>query len=1259
MGGLVFLVRKVSGLPHEALGSDPGSTSSWRSTDTVLEEDDARSEDLDEDLDEDSVSTAAAGNVPATAAAGLLRRSGAIVAASAATAAGSSTTVAAGGVKATRRSVSSASSSSVCSSGSHSSVPGAPEDLGFTLGVTEATPYPCQFCAKAFPRLSYLKKHEQSKVLVSIMRKFMCALRKLSDFSLLLLGERERLHNGMHKHKRFALMLLLDTTCTDVLRNEFYDIHLRYMVIYCVRIGVHGHSRNQLWIQESHAEHMPFRCEFCARLFKHKRSRDRHVKLHTGDRKYRCTQCEAAFSRSDHLKIHMKTHDTQKPFQCSACNRGYNTAAALTSHSQTHKRPPSLPASLPPRSSPHQQTLSRSPPSAPTPTRRVLQQQQEASARGGGSPPSARSALNAAAMAAAALAHSAGLQFAAPTLACIYCTKDSFTSMESLQLHVQAMHGSILNGEIREYQPPSPAHHMTSQSAKHAAPSPTHQHEPFSCDFCTMKFDNMQGLQKHSLAVHAMPAPPAPTSLPLTCAQCPAQFSSPGQHAEHVAVYHTEQLKPTDLSNKKPAATNGKRADNKLPQNTLLCSQCNAPFPDFESFRTHLKTHLDAEQGKSTSSHSKRTMLNNNIVPHYQCTECEATFSTENALEIHSLGHFLTTTTEFTCQSCLKSFQRPDELQKHLMDIHAHHLYRCALCREIFDSRVGAQVHFAVKHSNETRVLRCVACGDNSVKFRTEMEFTLHVRVHHLTPAHLEAQSMRQVAKPDLNSSLPNQLRCLYCNEFYKSEAELQYHIVNFHQKLFRCKICDEAFHVEFLLDKHMESAHTTSAEKITNNIDSQIESNKHQNGEKELTESKKSINFSSSPLKQSKSPSNNTVVVSLVCAYCNENCKSRSELEAHMKSHHQNRTSNGTPHATNVTGIGRHKCNICDQVCPTSTLLAEHKLTTHCKVLHSDQCSICKSSLAGEEQFFAHMQKHCPNSVGNNENLTLPTACIICRQTVTSDAEVQLHAKFHLHQKLQEYCNNATKEGEFSLACKECTSRFDNVADLELHYANFHTNNTAFRMPKNRDSYECISCQISFATELEVRSHVESTHNSDDSQRCHLCQESFDTPLKLQCHLIEHTFAGCPTFACYLCGAVFTASAGLQRHMVSHGPNSKPYDCNKCHLKFYFRSELDNHAFTHDQKLDNNDLQLDSSLHKHKVKSEQETYHGENTFDEPKIKNENPDEEQQSEAISLTNRKRKSGTNDCPAENGIDSVMIENGDDLKRLKTEPIDEQN
>lgn len=34
--------------------------------------------------------------------------------------------------------------------------------------------------------------------------------------------------------------------------------------------------------EQIHSDKLPFKCTFCSRLFKHKRSRDRHVKLHTG-----------------------------------------------------------------------------------------------------------------------------------------------------------------------------------------------------------------------------------------------------------------------------------------------------------------------------------------------------------------------------------------------------------------------------------------------------------------------------------------------------------------------------------------------------------------------------------------------------------------------------------------------------------------------------------------------------------------------------------------------------------------------------------------------------------------------------------------------------------------------------------------------------------------------------------------------------------------------------------------------------------------
>lgn len=66
------------------------------------------------------------------------------------------------------------------------------------------------------------------------------------------------------------------------------------------------------------------------------------------------------------------------------------------------------------------------------------------------------------------------------------------------------------------------------------------------------------------------------------------------------------------------------------------------------------------------------------------------------------------------------------------------------------------------------------------------------------------------------------------------------------------------------------------------------------------------------------------------------------------------------------------------------------------------------------------------------------------------------------------------------------------------------------------------------------------------------------------QAHLIEHTFAGIGAFTCYLCSAVFTSAAGLQRHLPEHAAAPRPYDCGRCSLKFFFRAELDNHAFVH-----------------------------------------------------------------------------------------------
>lgn len=350
---------------------------------------------------------------------------------------------------------------------------------------------------------------------------------------------------------------------------------------------------------------------------------------------------------------------------------------------------------------------------------------------------------------------------------------------------------------------------------------------------------------------------------------------------------------------------------------------------------------------------------------------------------------------------------------------------------------------------------------------------------------------------------------------------------------------------------------------------------------------------------------------VSLSCAYCSENCKSRAELENHMKSHSQG----------SATG-GKHKCLICDEVFPSSAILAEHKLT-HCKVLGGNNCTHCKTLLTTEEQFFTHLSQHsnnnnAPSSPHSPSPLNLPTSCVVCRQTLVSDVEARIHARFHLKNSglspdnfqcalcLKSYsqqeviptgaevnngiptthvCRDCYRQHSGAVAaterrCGECHMKFESASALESHVETVH-----------RKTYTCIECQATFESEQEVRVHVQA-HVSGGGLECRLCRRSLGSPMQLQAHLIEHTFAGCGGFTCYLCSAVFTAAAGLQHHMLAHGLAARPYDCARCGLKFFFRAELDNHSYTHLE--DDVRMKLaDSDSLKHSYFMGQNGFHG------------------------------------------------------------------
>lgn len=232
-----------------------------------------------------------------------------------------------------------------------------------------------------------------------------------------------------------------------------------------------------------------------------------------------------------------------------------------------------------------------------------------------------------------------------------------------------------------------------------------------------------------------------------------------------------EQDSPTDLS-KKPTKddeikSNPDSAIKSPPLGNFLCNQCNAALPDFESFRNHLKNHLNHGMGR------------------FVCQHCGITLTNQSDYDRHISSHFLITTTEYYCNfNCNKAFQKSDDLHKHLFEIHAQSLFKCGICSDLFDTKVAIQVHFAVAHSNEVKMYRCSACIE---VFKTESEFKHHVKTRHV---------------------VSGAVQCVFCRTICGSELEMHFHLAA-HARQFRCPACPESFHVEFLLDRHMQTHHS------------------------------------------------------------------------------------------------------------------------------------------------------------------------------------------------------------------------------------------------------------------------------------------------------------------------------------------------------------------------------------------------------------------------------------------------------------------
>ncbi|XP_073345132.1 uncharacterized protein [Pagrus major] len=88
--------------------------------------------------------------------------------------------------------------------------------------------------------------------------------------------------------------------------------------------------------KSANAGEKPFGCDVCGTRFSHKKTHNRHMRVHKGEIPYTCDVCGMRFTQQGNLKRHMRVHTGEKPFGCDVCGKKFTFQASLSSHRRVH-----------------------------------------------------------------------------------------------------------------------------------------------------------------------------------------------------------------------------------------------------------------------------------------------------------------------------------------------------------------------------------------------------------------------------------------------------------------------------------------------------------------------------------------------------------------------------------------------------------------------------------------------------------------------------------------------------------------------------------------------------------------------------------------------------------------------------------------------------------------------------------------------------------------------------------------------------------
>lgn len=207
-----------------------------------------------------------------------------------------------------------------------------------------------------------------------------------------------------------------------------------------------------------------------------------------------------------------------------------------------------------------------------------------------------------------------------------------------------------------------------------------------------------------------------------------------------------------------------------------FCRKCKQQFPAYPKFVSHVKKvhHGDGIDLK------------------YMCHLCSSTFERPTQLELHVIKH--KDPKPYKCAHCDAEYKGRHGLETHLIRMHFRHEARnvCNVCQPpaLFGSNEQYKTHLNVVHfTNSKEKQECPYCKKQIRK----LGLAHHIRQQHTNTGHKE------------------KFECPNCNKIFFNKKGLEIHSV-IHlpedQRQFRCRFCGRSFNFKQHLIAH-ERSHT------------------------------------------------------------------------------------------------------------------------------------------------------------------------------------------------------------------------------------------------------------------------------------------------------------------------------------------------------------------------------------------------------------------------------------------------------------------